>query len=329
MRRNPPALEVPAIIASKSRGGGPFFAGTYPRLDRSTDKENTSGGSFEVDFVDSASEKEAKKGTVRFSFALANAMTVLLIIKETALASGLFPRPMPISMLIPVSSDLLPFVATPLCRRLLTASVICLSVGIVCERFVDKSVIAVTTTRVVPTSIRTATSRRSGLVTAVKVNSAGLKNSDAFVLLDTGRTRTKNLIYASFSSKGKGDEEREGVEEKEEEGDAPIVKLGVIDADLDNDAVDVFEFDGVIVAVRVVVVDGDAPFDKLGVGDEDGVKEDVAVREEDLETDKLELEDIVGAAVAVLIDEGGGEPPRETVFIDTDGVLPDIDDKLN
>ena len=79
---------------------------------RSTESINTSGGNLESDFVANALEKEDKNGTDVFSTAFANMLTVLLMSRDTALASGLFPRPMPTSTLMPVSR--LEFLPPPL-----------------------------------------------------------------------------------------------------------------------------------------------------------------------------------------------------------------------
>lgn len=59
---------------------------------------------------------------------------------------------------------------------------------------------------------------------------------------------------------------REGVDEKDVDGDAPIVKLGVMDEDCDNEDDGVIVIVGVTVAVTDTVEEGEAPIESVGVG---------------------------------------------------------------
>jgi hypothetical protein len=186
----------------------------------------------------------------------------------------------------------------------------------VSDRLVDMSVIDVTTILDIPMSTRFDKSLLRGLVIAFALNSEGLKNCDAVVLLETGRTRTKNLMYASFCSNGRGDDVNEGVDENDVEGDAPIVKLGVIDEDREIVEDGVIVIVGVTVAVTDTVVEGEAPIESDGVGLGDAVIEGVGLEVGVTEDVGVPEGETVGVGVGDAVADAVVEGVRETEFED-------------
>ena len=131
----------------------------------------------------------------------------------------------------------------------------------------------VTTTRANPTSISFDMSLRSERVRAGSLNSFTLKKPPVEFL---GKTATRNLTHASQGLKGAGEDVLDGDEEQDEEGDAPLERLGVIELDLDFVVEGVLDLDTVVVGVAVGVGDGEAPIEREGVGEEEAVIDGVA-----------------------------------------------------
>ena len=67
------------------------------------------------------------------------------------------------------------------------------------------------------------------------MNSFALKKSEAkVVFLARGRRRTEKIKYPSVLSNAFGEGDRDGVDVIEDEGDAPLVRLGVTVGDLET-----------------------------------------------------------------------------------------------